>query len=89
MLLLTLLICFSPRVLGQLEESQFGDDVDSDFADFDLDIVRHLKDESAAHSGVWISISDSFFFVHTGSTQGPTAGEKCTSQGKVRFTAEM
>ncbi|XP_044042160.1 inter-alpha-trypsin inhibitor heavy chain H5 [Siniperca chuatsi] len=39
MLLLTLLICFSPSVLGQLEESQFGDDINSDLADFDLDIA--------------------------------------------------
>ncbi|XP_041819943.1 inter-alpha-trypsin inhibitor heavy chain H5 [Chelmon rostratus] len=38
MLLLTLLLCFSPA-LGQLEESQFGDDIDSDLADFDLDIA--------------------------------------------------
>lgn len=37
MLLLTLLLCFSPGVLGQLEESQFGDDID--LADFDLDIA--------------------------------------------------
>lgn len=55
MLLLTLLLCFSPA-LGQLEESQFGDDIDSDLADFDLDIVRHLKDEGVVHSGVWILI---------------------------------
>ncbi|XP_045928135.1 inter-alpha-trypsin inhibitor heavy chain H5 isoform X1 [Micropterus dolomieu] len=39
MLLLILLICFSPSVLGQLEESQFGDETDSDLADFDLDIA--------------------------------------------------
>ncbi|KAM6896309.1 inter-alpha-trypsin inhibitor heavy chain H5 [Lycodopsis pacificus] len=39
MLLLTLLLCFSPRALGQLEESQFGDDVDSELADFELDIA--------------------------------------------------
>lgn len=37
MLLLTLLLCFSPGVLGQLEESQFGDDID--LADFELDIA--------------------------------------------------
>ncbi|XP_029317777.1 LOW QUALITY PROTEIN: inter-alpha-trypsin inhibitor heavy chain H5 [Cottoperca gobio] len=38
MLLLTLLItCFSPSVLGQL--GGFGDDIDSDLADFDLDIA--------------------------------------------------
>lgn len=37
MLLLTLLICFSPRALGQLEEDLFGDDID--LADFDLDIA--------------------------------------------------
>ncbi|XP_070710275.1 inter-alpha-trypsin inhibitor heavy chain H5 [Pempheris klunzingeri] len=39
MLLVTLLICFSPSALGQQEESQFGDDIDSDLADFDLDIA--------------------------------------------------
>ncbi|XP_070785200.1 inter-alpha-trypsin inhibitor heavy chain H5 isoform X2 [Enoplosus armatus] len=39
MLLLTLLMCFSPSVLGQLEDSQFGDGIDSDLADFDLDIA--------------------------------------------------
>ncbi|XP_051249132.1 inter-alpha-trypsin inhibitor heavy chain H5 [Dicentrarchus labrax] len=39
MLLLTLLVCFSPSVLGQLEESQFADEIDSDFADFDLGIA--------------------------------------------------
>lgn len=43
MLLLTLLIGFSPSVLGQLEDSQFGDDIDSDLADFGLDIVRRFK----------------------------------------------
>ncbi|TMS02933.1 Inter-alpha-trypsin inhibitor heavy chain H5 [Larimichthys crocea] len=38
MLLLTLLIiCFSPGGLGQLEESQFGND--AELADFDLDIA--------------------------------------------------
>ncbi len=42
MLLLTLLLCFSPRALGQLEEYQFEDDADLDLADFDLDIVRHF-----------------------------------------------
>lgn len=88
MLLLILLICFSPSVLGQLEESQFGDETDSDLADFDLDIVRHLNDEGVAHCGVWISLSDSFF-VHTGATQGPTAGENHTIQGKVKFTADI
>lgn len=40
MLLLTLLLCVSPAALGQLEESQFEDDVDPDRADFDLDFVR-------------------------------------------------
>ncbi|XP_054480726.1 inter-alpha-trypsin inhibitor heavy chain H5 [Anoplopoma fimbria] len=39
MLLLSLLLCFSPTALGQLEESQFGDDIDSELADFDLDIA--------------------------------------------------
>lgn len=34
---LLLLLCLSPRALGQLEESQFEDD--SDLADFDLDIA--------------------------------------------------
>ncbi|XP_071379216.1 inter-alpha-trypsin inhibitor heavy chain H5 isoform X2 [Centroberyx affinis] len=39
MLVWTLLVCFSPCVLGQLEESQFGDDFDSDLTDFDPDIA--------------------------------------------------
>ncbi|XP_020507281.3 inter-alpha-trypsin inhibitor heavy chain H5 [Labrus bergylta] len=39
MLLFALLVCFSPNVLGQLEESQFGDEIDIDLADFDLDIA--------------------------------------------------
>ncbi|XP_069581693.1 inter-alpha-trypsin inhibitor heavy chain H5 [Brachyistius frenatus] len=39
LLLLTLLLCLCPSALGQLEESQFGDDADSDLADFDLDIA--------------------------------------------------
>ncbi|XP_031156208.1 inter-alpha-trypsin inhibitor heavy chain H5 [Sander lucioperca] len=39
LLLLTLLICTSPSVLGRLEESQFADDIDSDLADFDLGIA--------------------------------------------------
>lgn len=40
LLLLTFLLCFSTQsVLGQLEESQFGDDTDVDLADFDLDIA--------------------------------------------------
>lgn len=41
MLLVTLLFCFSPAVLGQLEESQLKEeDADADLAEFDLDIVR-------------------------------------------------
>ncbi|XP_071358205.1 inter-alpha-trypsin inhibitor heavy chain H5 [Trachinotus anak] len=39
LLLLTLLICASPSVLGELEGSQFEDDIDYDLADFDLDIA--------------------------------------------------
>ncbi|XP_059182218.1 inter-alpha-trypsin inhibitor heavy chain H5 [Centropristis striata] len=39
LLLLTLLTCCSLSVLGQLEESQFGDDFDFDLADFELDIA--------------------------------------------------
>ncbi|XP_068443190.1 inter-alpha-trypsin inhibitor heavy chain H5 [Clinocottus analis] len=39
MLLLTLLLCVGQSVLGQLEQSQFGDDLDSELADFDLDIA--------------------------------------------------
>lgn len=37
MLLLVLLVCFSPTVLGQLEESQSEDDLD--LTDFDFGIV--------------------------------------------------
>ncbi|XP_040006607.1 inter-alpha-trypsin inhibitor heavy chain H5 [Xiphias gladius] len=39
MLLLTLLLCVCPRVLGELDESQFEDVADSDLADFDLDVA--------------------------------------------------
>lgn len=39
MLLFTLLMCFTPSVLGQLEQNQLADDVDMDLADFDLDIA--------------------------------------------------
>uniref|UniRef100_UPI0037E8CD7E inter-alpha-trypsin inhibitor heavy chain H5 n=1 Tax=Semicossyphus pulcher TaxID=241346 RepID=UPI0037E8CD7E len=39
MLLFALLVCFSGSVLGQLEESQFGDETDFDLTDFDLDIA--------------------------------------------------
>eukprot|EP00064_Thunnus_orientalis_P012883 superscaffoldBa00002028_g12919 len=40
LLLLTVLVmCLSPSILGQLEEPQFGDDIDSDLTDFDLDIA--------------------------------------------------
>lgn len=51
LLLLTSLGCLSPGALGQLEESQFGDEID--LTDFDLDIVRELKDERVAHSAVF------------------------------------
>lgn len=39
MLLLALLLCFSLSALGELDESQFEEDVDTDLADFDLDIA--------------------------------------------------
>ncbi|XP_037317864.2 inter-alpha-trypsin inhibitor heavy chain H5 [Pungitius pungitius] len=39
LLLLALLLCCCPRALGQPEESQFGDDLESELADFDLDIA--------------------------------------------------
>nr|XP_040029469.1 inter-alpha-trypsin inhibitor heavy chain H5 [Gasterosteus aculeatus aculeatus] len=39
MLLLALLLGCCPRALGQLEESQFGDDFETELADFDLDIA--------------------------------------------------
>lgn len=44
MLLLTLLMCVSASALGELKEPQLEDDIDSDLSDFDLDIVRYLKD---------------------------------------------
>lgn len=40
MLLLVLLVFFSPAVLGQLEESQFADNLD--LTDFDFGIVGRL-----------------------------------------------
>ncbi|XP_049892239.1 inter-alpha-trypsin inhibitor heavy chain H5 [Epinephelus moara] len=39
LLLLPSLICLIPSALGQLEESQFGDDADLELADFELDIA--------------------------------------------------
>ncbi|XP_029901183.1 inter-alpha-trypsin inhibitor heavy chain H5 [Myripristis murdjan] len=39
MLVWTLLMCFSPSILGQVVESQFEDDFYSDLSDFDLDIA--------------------------------------------------
>ncbi|KAF3705261.1 Inter-alpha-trypsin inhibitor heavy chain H5 [Channa argus] len=39
LLLMILLFCASPRALGQVEESVFEDDIDPDWADFDLDIA--------------------------------------------------
>lgn len=62
LLVLTLLICGSPRALGELEDSQFEDDIDPDLTDFDLDIVRGVKVEGVAPCGVWICASDRFFF---------------------------
>lgn len=59
MLLLTLLVCLSPSVLAK--PGEFGDDIDSDLADFDLDIVRHLKD------GVFVFCTFWFFdFLYSG-----------------------
>lgn len=80
MLLLTLLVCLSPSVLAKLGE--FEDDID--LADFDLDIVRHLKDGVFVHSVFLISFTQGFI-VHTGATQGPPAGENHTNKGKVRL----
>lgn len=60
MLLWILVLCAGPTVLGQLEDSLLGDDTDSDLADFDLDIVRHLNDTTLAHSGVWMWLCDRF-----------------------------
>lgn len=82
MLLLTLLVCLSPSVLAK--PGEFGDDIDSDLADFDLDIVRHLKDGVFVHSGFLFSFTQGFI-VHTGATQGPPAGENHTNKGKVRL----
>lgn len=83
MLLLTLLVCLSPNVLAKLEE--FGDDIDSDLADFDLDIVRHLNDGVFVHSVFNFISFTKGFIVYTGATQGPPAGENHTNKGKVRL----
>lgn len=40
MLLFVFLLCFIPSLLGQVEDSQLGDEFDFDLGDFDLDIVR-------------------------------------------------
>lgn len=86
MLLLAFLICASPSVLGQLEESLSEDDADSELADFDLDIVRNVKTKPLDFpmSG-FLSL---MIFVPTGAAQGPPAGENYTVQGKVKFTAD-
>ncbi|KAG7225534.1 hypothetical protein INR49_004940 [Caranx melampygus] len=52
LLFLTLLICGSPRrALGELEDSQFEDDIDLDLTDFDLDIAprRVPRQETKPH----------------------------------------
>ncbi|XP_017267087.1 inter-alpha-trypsin inhibitor heavy chain H5 [Kryptolebias marmoratus] len=50
MLLVALLLCLSPAVLGQLEESQLDDDdVESDLADFDLDIAPRRVPRQVKH----------------------------------------
>lgn len=86
MLLLALLICVSPSVLGQLEESLSEDDTDSDLADFDLDIVRNLKTKPLGI--LMFGFLSLIIFVPTGAAQGPPAGENYTVQGKVKFTAD-
>ena len=43
MLLLALLVCVCPRALGQPDGSRFGEDADSDLAEFELDIVRKRR----------------------------------------------
>lgn len=84
MLLLAFLICVSPTVLAQLEESPSEDDADSDLADLDLDIVRHLKTKRL--DILIFGFVSLIVFVPTGSAQAPPAGENHTVQGKARFT---
>lgn len=45
MLRVTLFVCFTLRVLGQKDDSQFGKDEDLDLADFDLGIVRGKNEQ--------------------------------------------
>lgn len=84
MLLLTLLVCFSLSALGQLEE--FGDDIDSDLADFNLDIVRPLKD--GGFCTFWCL--DFLFWLFFFCTQAPrrVPRQVKTILTKVRFTTE-
>lgn len=83
MLLLVLLVCVSPAVLGQLEESRSAGDLD--LTDFDFGIVGRLLMRACyfyfAHdfSGVLIVV-----LLSAGVTQSPASGENHLSQGEVR-----
>lgn len=83
MLLVTLLFCFSPAVLGQLEESQLEEeDVDADLADFDLDLVRFAPQLCARD--VFQCVFTLTLFVSAGTAQGPSAGEADSCQGRFK-----
>lgn len=69
----------SSNVLGQLEDPRFGDE--TDWADFDLDIVRYL--EKMLRIRVLGRLSSDLLLVSTGSSQGPTAAENFTEQGTL------
>lgn len=81
MLLLVVLVCFSPAALGQLEESQSADSLD--LADFDFGIVGRLL-MPACYFAVDFLAFLIVAFLSAGVTQSPASGESHLSQGEVR-----
>lgn len=80
MLLLVLLVCFSPAVLGQLEESQSN----LDLTDFDFGIVGRIFFTRFVILLLIFCRFHHFFFLSAGVTQSPTSGESHLSQGESR-----
>lgn len=81
MLRLVLLVCFSPAVLGQLEESQSADN--PDLTDFDFGIVGRLL-MRVCYFAVDFLVFLIMAFLSAGVTQSPASGESHLSQGEVR-----
>lgn len=79
LLLLALLMGVSATAPAQPEESPVEEDIDHDFGDFQLDIVRSLT-LPALHILV-LGFLHLSIYVPTGAAQGPTAGENFADQG--------